>query len=139
MSELDLTTSDLQLDLPQDEWYEVHFDTEAIYWRLPRSVDLLPLKHLSPDDARRHLVLGLLRTSSFTIENLPDDLIDMISGCMSERDPQANIELETTCANCQFEWQQSLDIVSVLWTNLNGWARRVLGEIHVLAKSLWVD
>jgi S-adenosylmethionine synthetase len=68
-------------------------------------------------------------------DGLAADVADVIVDRMSEADPQANIELDLTCAQCGHRWQALFDIESFLWSEINVWARRTLKEIHTLARA----
>ena len=54
---------------------------------------------------------------------------------MAEADPQAEVELALNCPACGEGWQAPFDIESFFWDEIGAWARRVLGEVHVLASS----
>ena len=54
---------------------------------------------------------------------------------MGEADPQADIRLALTCSECSLEWEATFDIVTFLWTEVDGWARRTLFEVHLLASA----
>lgn len=66
---------------------------------------------------------------------LPDSVLQQISQEMAERDPQAELLLDLTCPVCQSDWQVLFDIVSFFWTELSVQAKRLLREVHALARS----
>jgi hypothetical protein len=112
-----------------------------IYFRLPNSLDLLAITACTePAEARTRLlqrcVAGIEPADeSILADELAADVADVIVDRMSEADPQANIELDLTCAQCGHRWQALFDIESFLWSEINVWARRTLKEIHTLARA----
>ena len=54
---------------------------------------------------------------------------------LAEADPQADIEIVASCPACGFQWQAQFDIASLFWTEIEAWAPRVFGEVHVLASA----
>jgi hypothetical protein len=67
--------------------------------------------------------------------DLPQDVVDAISARMAELDPQAEIELMMECVACRHRWPELLDVAAFLWSEINAWAMRTLGEVHQLAAS----
>jgi hypothetical protein len=61
-------------------------------------------------------------------------VITHIATQMVEIDPQAEILFALSCPACQHEWQILFDIVSFLWTELSAQAKRLLLEVHELAR-----
>ncbi|MEU6785322.1 hypothetical protein ABZ912_39560 [Nonomuraea angiospora] len=55
-------------------------------------------------------------------------------------DPLVDVELCLACPDCGREWAESFDIVSYLWSELDGWCRRTLLEVHDLAAAYgWTE
>ena len=54
---------------------------------------------------------------------------------MSEADPQADLEIDLACPACDHCWQASFDIESFFWSELSAWAKRLLGDVHILASA----
>jgi hypothetical protein len=66
---------------------------------------------------------------------LPPALVAAIAEKMEQADPQANVRLNLSCADCGRRWQAVFDIASYLWSEIDHWARRVLRETHLLASA----
>jgi hypothetical protein len=66
---------------------------------------------------------------------VPPTLITAIAEKMEQHDPQANVQLNLTCAACGHDWLTIFDIVSYLWSEINNWARHLLRETHILASA----
>lgn len=54
---------------------------------------------------------------------------------MLECDPQAEVLLQLTCPSCQREWMITFDIVSFLWIEIHAHAKRLLQEVHTVARA----
>lgn len=63
-----------------------------------------------------------------------DDL-DAIGDRLALADPLAEILLHFDCPACGEAFQESLDLSAFLWTEMEGRARRLLHEVHVLASA----
>ncbi len=112
-----------------------------VAFRLPSSLDLLAvLEEQEPEGARRLLLRRcLLRASRqgepCSIEALADDFIARLSRRMADLDPQAEVRLAYVCPGCENEEQQTFDVVSFFWSEIDAWARRIMLEVHMLAAA----
>lgn len=50
-------------------------------------------------------------------------------------DPLAETRLALRCSTCSHEWEESLDLASYLWAEIEARARRTLIDIHTLASA----
>jgi hypothetical protein len=66
---------------------------------------------------------------------LPDLVLQQLSQQLAECDPQAEILLDLSCPACQSDWQVLFDIATFFWTELSVQAKRLLREVHRLARS----
>jgi hypothetical protein len=64
-----------------------------------------------------------------------DDELEEIGERMAQADPLAETRLTLHCPNCENDWEETLDIVSFLWAEIEARARRLLVEIHTLASA----
>lgn len=64
---------------------------------------------------------------------LPAELVDAVIERMAEGDSQADVQVDISCPLCAHRWREVFDIVSFFWTEIDAWARRVLGDVHTLA------
>ena len=113
--------------------YELHF-------RLPNSVDLAAIVSYTDVAQARKLLLQrcIIQASKdetpVEVENLPAAVVEALAAQMDERDPLAKMELDLTCAACGQHWQVLFDIVAFFWTEIAIYARRLLGEVNILAQ-----
>jgi len=116
-------------------------DGYAVSFRLPNSLDLLALPgHGSVEEGKRHLIARLLQRAlhggrEISAAELPPALIDALDQQMSLADPQGDIRLNLSCAECDANWRAPFDIVSYLWSETDAWAIRALRDVHRLAQA----
>lgn len=101
--------------------------------RLPSTLDVSDVLGL-PDPARPAALVHLC-----ALDPLPDALspalIEAASAAMAEADPDADIELGTTCPGCGTQQALTFDIGHCLWDDLSRAARRLIREVHHLATA----
>jgi hypothetical protein len=114
--------------------YEVHF-------RLPNSRDLITIARLlDVGQARSTLVQRCLIEAkrdgeSVAVADLPEPVIAGLAEQMARLDPQAEVQLNLCCPACGHRWSLLFDIVSFLWAEIGGQARRLLRDVHTLARA----
>jgi hypothetical protein len=113
-------------------------DHEVVCRRLT-SADLLALRPGEDLAAARSRLLGrCILTASRAgapvgAADLPDEVRDAVAAALADGDPQADVQLDLTCAECGAEWKAAFDIAGYLWREIEAWAHRTLLEIHTLA------
>jgi hypothetical protein len=115
-------------------------DTEVSF-RLPNSEDLFHIAGL-PDPSRGRRALFERCVEHATRGGVPvpaagiaEEVVQAAAARMAELDPQADVQIALTCPACSHQWSAAFDIASYLWTEVNAWAVRTLGEIHRLASA----
>jgi hypothetical protein len=59
---------------------------------------------------------------------------------MAQADPMAEIRVTVNCPACGNESEETLDIVTFLWAEIEGRAKRLLWEIHAIASAYgWTE
>ena len=54
---------------------------------------------------------------------------------MADADPQAQIKLALVCPGCSYAWHALFDVAAFLWSEVHAWAKRILYEVHTLARA----
>lgn len=109
-------------------------------YRVPNGDDLLRVEKAESEDAARQLILARCLSNvvvdgrTAPVDQLPEEAEEVVSDAFENADPLADVQLSVTCPNCGEAWEQVFDVLSFLWTELDGFARRLLSEIHVLAR-----
>jgi len=109
-------------------------------FRLPTSRDLAAiLQEADLHRASMRLVDHCLLDASAP-HAWSDAELEEIGERMALADPQAEMRVTLHCPECAHAWDETLDITSFLWTEIEGRARRLLFEIHVLASAYgWTE
>jgi hypothetical protein len=109
--------------------------------RVPNSLDLAAI---APSSSRRaayrqlidRCVLGASHGGlNVTTADLPASVIESLASRLADRDPQADVILDLNCSDCGHHWSVIFDIASFLWLEINALAKRLLMEVHVLARA----
>ncbi|MFB7276255.1 hypothetical protein ACFCZV_04020 [Streptomyces hydrogenans] len=85
--------------------------------------------------ARRTLLRRCLLSVSPPVDDLPDDVLDALAPRLAELDPGADTVLTLDCPQCAHRWEAALDIADHVWTDVSGYARRILHDVHALARA----
>lgn len=67
--------------------------------------------------------------------HVDEEDVPAISAGLQALDPQADIRLALGCHDCGSAWEAPFDVPGYVWSELNGWARRRLDEVHRLASA----
>ena len=103
-------------------------------WRKLTTVDLLAVEPLAAAAAR----LALAR--AVTGAPVPEADLPQVADWLTRTDPLVHVVLDLTCAHCGAGWGRPFDIVRHLWAELTFSARRLLSEIHLIARSYhWTE
>lgn len=104
--------------------------------RLPNSLDLMAAGRCgSVDEAREMLARRCIVSQGLPDGLLPDGLIEEIAERLRTAEPEAEQLIQLTCIECSHRWQLVLDIERFLWMKLGVLAKRLLREVHVLARA----
>jgi hypothetical protein len=137
--ELTFQTSDIDTAAPTDAMVEVREREYAVRARPVNSLDLmnLPLTRGVAAQTRAimaHCTIEARRgETSVTVDDLPDDVMDVVAQAMSAADPHADIHVTVECQTCGHRWPALFDVTAFIWREIDAWANRLLEEVHTLA------
>jgi uncharacterized Zn finger protein (UPF0148 family) len=100
-------------------------------FRLPTSRDLAAV--VGETDATRAAERLLRRLQLTGGDVWSEAQMEAVGERLAEADPLAEIRLSFTCPRCEVGFEESLDLPSFVWSEMEARARRVLSEVHVLA------
>jgi hypothetical protein len=109
--------------------------------RLPNSFDLGAVAACSDMATARRLlaercVIEMTRERrAVPVSELTDSAVDRIAAHLASADPQADVVIDLTCAACRHAWQVILEIESFLWIKISSLAKRLLRDVHALARA----
>ena len=69
------------------------------------------------------------------VSELTDSVVDQIAAHLAEADPQADVVIDLMCSACSHGWQVILEIESFLWIKISSLAKRLLRDVHALARA----
>lgn len=134
-----------QLRLPSPDKLEVGNEGSlegegyTIRFRLPDSFDLAAVAQ-SPDVSMARQTL--LQRCVISVERegipanqLPTLLESQLAESIAQSDPQADLQLDLSCPACGHNWQLTFDIETFLWAEIKSLAKRLLREVHTLARA----
>lgn len=127
--------------VPTDQVYEVKIEGYDLHFRLPDSVDLTQVARCGDVDAARNLLVQrcVLQAHQDGVEvavtALPETVLTMLVESMSQYDPQADVQLNLSCPACGQRWLVMFDVVSFFWSEICVQAKRLLREVHTLARA----
>jgi hypothetical protein len=139
--ELNLSLADLRVvpAVEPGETLSLNVEGYALCFRLPNSQDLAMIAHQLDVATARQILLGRCLITAHhdgqrqSADQLPPPVVTAIVEHMARADPQADIQLSLVCPQCSHQWQVAFDIASFFWSEINAWANRILGEVHILA------
>ena len=116
------------------EGFEIHF-------RAPNMLDLAAITRQESVDAARALLVQRIVTlvrreeTALPLESLPAHCIEALEAQLIARDPLLDLQLALECPACHNHWSVILDILTFFWAEITSQARRLLGEVHSLARA----
>ncbi len=140
--ELTFDIADILTNSGEEGKAEVALNAEGyeLRFRLPDSEDLaVAIEKQDPAGARelilqRCLASALCHGRPAAYEELPSEVLESVNEHLAKADPLGDIQVAVSCPMCEHSWRSGFDIVSFLWTEIDTWARRVLYEVHTLAR-----
>jgi len=120
--------------------FNMKVENYNIQFRLPNSYDLLKASSLDyradPKKLLADCIIDVQRNErACHADELPAQVMDVLDERMAIEDPQANIMMNLSCPACSHFWEAQFDIVSYLWTEIDGWAKHILHDVAVLAAA----
>jgi hypothetical protein len=150
--ELEVTAADLLAGRPAEElappsgeagqdFRELEADGLWLHFRLTSSADLAAAEQApDPAAARTVLVERVVAAARRDGEEIaPAELyeheLQRLSAALAAADPLAEVVFDLECRVCSHRWQVSCDVADCCWRQLDAAARRLLREVHLLARG----
>jgi hypothetical protein len=111
------------------------------HFRLPNSRDLAAAAREPDSRAAAIRLLECCRQPGGDLRHQwSDEEVEAVGELMARSDPMAETLIQLRCPVCGFECEESLDLVSFLWTEIAARAKRLLLEVHALASAYgWAE
>jgi hypothetical protein len=115
---------------------ELLCEGRAIHLRLPDSADLLAIRKCGDESQGRRLLAERCADAAL----LTDRDVDAISTHLAQADPRAEVLVDLECPACGCAVRVMLAIEQFLWPKISWLAKRLLREVHVLARAYgWAE
>jgi hypothetical protein len=118
----------------------VTLDTDglSIRCRVPTNSDLRALAAIGPGadvtDLLARCVEQIDGPHAPATAALPPPVAERVADALAASDPGAEVSADLACP-CGTQWPETIDIRSILWTELTTWAQRRMAEVHQLASA----
>ena len=142
--EFSLTVNDIRFMTPGEyppPSYELKTAGICLHFRLPDSQDLAAIATcMDLETASAQLLQRCVLQASrddetaLSYDQLPQPVLAQLGEQMAACDPQADVFIPLTCTACEQVWKSIFDIGDFLWAELTAQARRLLQEVHSLAR-----
>jgi hypothetical protein len=109
-------------------------------FRVPTSRDLAEAaRHPDAETAALTLV-ERCRTGGETSRDWNQDNLEELENALAAADPLAEIRIALRCPDCGHESEETIEIISFLWAEIEAQAKRLFWEIHALARAYgWAE
>lgn len=136
--ELDLRTLAVDAPPPPADGPAAQVEGWSVRFRLPGSRDVAAVA--GAGDPLGALLERCIQSVTHdgrraSLGQLPPQVVKAVEDEMRRLDPQAAVELVLECDACGHRWTTVFDIVSFLWREIDVAARRLLWEVHALART----
>lgn len=124
-----------------EQLLEVDVEGARVRFRLPHSLDLEVVAGLGDPSRARDALLErcVVHANGGEAGNVHSPLTPAMStavaAAMEAADPHASILLSSSCPSCGHGWDTPFDILAWFWDEIEAWGRRLLREVHVLARA----
>jgi hypothetical protein len=109
-------------------------------FRLPTSRDLAGAATVTDGRSPAVHIIDGCRIQADENAVWSEDEIAEIEERMASADPLAEIRLKLDCPACSLQWEESLDIGSFIWEEIEARARRLVLAVHTLASAYgWTE
>jgi hypothetical protein len=133
---LEFSLSAAALRTTQPATAATHVEADGLRFRLPTTRDLARIAgQTDAQAAAQKLVLSLLEMDQAADDGSAAALVLRLAAVLERADPRIDCVLDLNCPACEQAWTASFDIAGFLWEEIEARARRLLDEVHVLARA----
>ncbi|MEV3993817.1 hypothetical protein AB0J57_33545 [Streptomyces sp. NPDC049837] len=112
----------------------LHADGRQVAYRALTGGDLLAVDPAAPDARRTLLARCVVDTEPAAADGPGDEVLEAVAERLAALDPGADTAVPLTCPYCHHTWSAAFDLAGYLWTEVEAYARRLLHEVHLLAR-----
>jgi len=123
-----------------DKVEALSLDDCTVFFRLPTILDMMEsTTHDVPAMRRELLKRCILRAEQgdreYDTNLLSEAALEAVAERMEKADPHGDLQLNVACPACSKENRLPFDIAPFLWIEIDAWVRRLLEEVHLLARA----
>jgi hypothetical protein len=108
----------------------------GLRFRLPTTRDLARIaREPDSESGAQRLLVSLLDATQPMDDGALLSLTSQVATALEQTDPGLDFALNLHCPQCEHDWTNSFDIASYLWEEIDARSRRLLDEVHVLARA----
>ncbi|WP_327417812.1 hypothetical protein [Streptomyces sp. NBC_01233] len=147
--QLDVTLTTAELRPPGDRTAppggapatgRVRVDGHEVTYRALTGGDLLAVDPGAPGARRALLCRCVLGAVPPAPEGPNDAVLEAVAERLGALDPGADTAVALTCPYCRHGWTAAFDLAGYLWAEVEAYARRLLHEVHLLARAYgWTE
>jgi len=137
--ELAFQTSDVRSDRTAPAQASLAISGYELTFRPPTSADLIAVTE-SSQLFERCLIEARRQGEPVPADGLPEAVVTAVADRLAEEDPQADVKLAIRCLSCDEASTVPFDIANFFWIEIDAWARRIVREVHTLARAYgWAE
>ncbi|MER5374265.1 hypothetical protein [Streptomyces sp. NPDC002553] len=147
--QLDVTLTTAELRPPGDRTARpgatpatgrVRVDGHQVTYRALTGADLLAVDPDAPGARQTLLGRCVLVVEPPVPEGPGDTVLEAVAERLGALDPGADTAVVLTCPYCRHCWTAAFDLAGYVWAEVEAYARRLLHEVHVLARAYgWTE
>lgn len=104
-------------------------------FRLPTSRDVAQAIAAGDGDSPALRLIDRCRVGGTDSPVFSAESLEEIEEALASADPMAEVRIALACPSCMRQWEDTLDIGSFVWAEIEIRARRLLWEVHSLASA----
>lgn len=131
--EFALSVETLLAYAPEADAERTHIDVAGQRVRLPTTRDLASVADEPDEASAAHKLWQRLCADEEGAWEFAQT--DELASALDDADPCMDLALDLDCPACKREWNAPFDVPAFLWEEIDVRARRLLDEVHVLARA----
>ena len=109
-------------------------------FRLPTSRDLAEAAQRNDPEAAALWLIERCRTNAAKAISWTEEEVERVGEKMAEADPLAEIRIALCCPTCGHESNETIEIISFIWSEIEARAKRLVWEVHAIASAYgWTE
>jgi len=110
------------------------------FFRLPTSRDLAEAMQQKESEGAALWLMEQCRTNAAEAICWTEDEVDRVGEKMAEADPLAELRITLDCPACGNVSNETIEIISFIWSKIEARAKRLAWEVHEIASAYgWTE